>query len=157
MYFLSFKPFRFFLLTCLVCLRGTQISVELSQSPRDPFQWMLDPEWAVRLGSCVHMHCISSLTHSSFIFLRSPLVSLGLDEPDIPLSLCMCCCLTSFVQLFVQEASVRQPKTDKGGSEGGIKTFVRNKTKNLTIIFSFRNWSSCPEPLPNFTEIGAGA
>lgn len=44
------------------------------------------------------------------------------------------------------------------GDGGGDKNLqVGTKQKELVTIFSFRNWINCPEPLPNFTEIGADA
>lgn len=58
-------------------------------------------DWITPLMVCVHLHCASGLTYSSFIFLLSFLVSSGLDEPDISSSFCMFCYLTSFTQPFV--------------------------------------------------------
>lgn len=52
--------------------------------------------------------------------------------------------------------NLSHPQVDRVGV-GNKNLQAGTKQKELVTVFSFRNWINCPEPLPNFTEIGADA
>lgn len=104
-YFVGFMPLIFYLLTCLICLLMLKMETGFCWTTAVPGECLvclvLVRAWITPLMVCVHLHCVSGLTYSSFIFLLSSLFSFGLDEPAISSSFCMFCYLTSFTQPFV--------------------------------------------------------